>query len=138
MEKKNGDSTFMVIKDVLYIILSIKVSVLIMFMSSWFLNLFLSKIKNKKKLEKKIKYLHKLDNKEKDILKKFITDQTKTAVFNIFKPDINGRLINLADKEILYKLSDFGHIMEGFPYLIDEDSMNYLNIHKKNLLGLND
>lgn len=120
----------MIIKHSVYIIIITVVSARIGF---W----CLSKIKKKKKLKQKIKYLHKLDNKEKDILKKFITNQTKTAVFNTFNLDINGRVTNLVNKEILYKLSDFGHIMEGFSYLIDEDVMNYLNIHKNILLQLN-
>lgn len=79
---------------------------------------------NKKKFYNRMsKRLNNLTEDEKQILRYYIANQTKS---NVLKFD-DGIVQGLVAKDIIRRASSLGNLLEGFPYNISEFAWEYLN-----------
>lgn len=120
-------------------VILISIFIISIFFINWIWKFFLwlnDKWKNIKIKKSKIRYLKTLSYNEKYILNEFISNKKNIITFNTFKPDIDGTVTHLTNKNIISEVSNLGLIMEGFPYKIDEDVESYLNKNPE-LLGNN-
>jgi hypothetical protein len=74
-----------------------------------------------------IKRLKKLTTEEKLLLKRYIDNNTRSIKF----PLDNGIVNELEFYDIIYRASDIGRQVTGFPYNIQPWAWDYLNKHKK-------
>jgi hypothetical protein len=81
--------------------------------------------------KRRLERLHSLTEDEKQILRFYISQQTKT---NVLRYD-DGVVQGLESAGVIRRSSTLGTLMEGFAYNITDFAWNYLNEHHELLLG---
>jgi hypothetical protein len=79
------------------------------------------------------KRLNHLTAEEKDILRGYIVNQTRTQVLDFASGVVKG----LEHEGIIYQASPLGSLLDGFAYNIQPWAWDYLNDHKELLIETN-
>ena len=81
--------------------------------------------------ERKLKRLHALTEEEKQILRFYVSQQSKTNMLRVDDGVVNG----LAADGIIHMAARQGNILEGFAHNIDDFTWDYLHEHIELLEG---
>jgi len=73
----------------------------------------------------RLERLHRLTEDEKKILRFYIAQQTKTNVLRWDDGVVNG----LVAEQIIFQSSEYGSVLDGFPYNITDFAWDYLHKH---------